>query len=133
MMTFWGNPCFLPGLENSNFGTWRDKGISAIKDMFDPGGNIYSFEYLKDTYDIPNKDLFMYLQARHFTQSYPTLLKNLSTKDAFSETMDWLSSRPYKVRILYPLQLEPLLARTWATSLIGWSQDIISVDSSDYG
>lgn len=39
--TFWGNPNFLPGLENSQYRVWKEKGISAIKDIFDPRGEIY--------------------------------------------------------------------------------------------
>lgn len=64
--TLWGNPCFLPGLESPKFRNWKDKEISAIKDIFDPGG-----------------DFFMYLQARHFAQSCPTVLRSFNPKDAF--------------------------------------------------
>lgn len=44
--TIWGNPCFVPGIENDKFDQWREKDISAVRDIFDPGGNIRSFVQL---------------------------------------------------------------------------------------
>lgn len=126
--TFWGNPCFTPGLDNVQFRNWRDKGISAIKDIFDPGGVIRSFTYLKDTYKITNKELFMYLQARHFAQTFQS---EIITKDAFSDTMSFLKSKSYKVRFFYPSLLDPLVEKSWACPADRWAKDIPTIDSPD--
>lgn len=128
--TLWGNPCFLPGMDNPRFRLWGDKGISAIKDVFDPGGTIHSFTHLKDTYDLPNRDFYMYLQVRHFAQSLQIPELGNNTKNAFSETMAWVKIRQFKNRFLYPELLEPLVDKAWENSYKSWSLDIPTLCSS---
>lgn len=129
--TFWGNPCFTPSLENPRFNFWRDKGISAIRDIFDPGGTIRSFEQLKELYDLPHRDFYMYLQARHLASSNSPTRVVGDGKDAFSETMTWLKVRPYKIRILYPLLIAPLGGKVWEQTAQKWAEDIPEVSSPD--
>lgn len=62
--TFW--EIQNPGLDNPQFRRWRERGISDIRDVFDPGGDIYTFEHLRNAYDLPNRDFYMCLQVRHF-------------------------------------------------------------------
>lgn len=128
--TLWGNPCFIPGMENPGFRRWRTAGIMAVKDVFDPGGVMYSFAQLKDIYGIPNTDFYMYLQARHYIQSTQVSKLLTADKDVFSETMSWIRLKPYKIRFLYPSLLEPLVGKLWENSLRNWSQDIPIINSS---
>lgn len=103
------------GLENSRYRSWKEKGFSAIKYIFDPGGLIYSFDQLKNKYSIPNRDFFMYLQSRHFVQSMTSCLGDESTKNGLSETMKWIKVRPFKTRFLYPALID--LLKAWKLSL----------------
>lgn len=81
--TFWGNPCFTPGLENGQYTQWREKGISPKKDIFDPGGNVRSFAQLQEIHNLPNRDFFMFLQARHYAQSHPDHMIRAVSADIF--------------------------------------------------
>lgn len=127
--TFWGNPRFSPGLDNSKYQVWKVKGISAIRDIFDPGGTIYSFDRLKALYNVPNSEFFMYLQARHFAQSTLTLLGDEVQKDALTETMAWIKARPFKIKLLYPSLLEPMVTKAWMRSFAGWRLDLPNLES----
>lgn len=127
--TFWGNPHLTPGMDNSRFCMWRERGIAAVKDVFDPGGKLYSFEQLKAMFNIPNTDFYMYLQIRHFIQSSAISEGTLASKDAFLETMRWIKSRPFKIRYLYPSLLEPTAEKAWHSTFRGWSKDIPDLES----
>lgn len=127
--TFWGNPSFPPGLDSAHYRTWREKGIAAVRDVFDPGGSLYSFDQLKAKFAIGNRDFFMYLQMRHFVQSMASLAGDNTKTDAFSETMVWIASRSFKVRFLYPALIDPLVEVAWQNSAKGWASDIPMVSS----
>lgn len=122
-VTLWGNPNFVPGLEDSQFSRWREKGISMIKDEFDPGGGMYTFEHLKTTYGLLNRDFYMYLQIRHFVQSKSSVLVTECMKNTILDTLSLIKSRPYKVKFLYSPLLEPLPQKAWNNTLKGWKTD----------
>lgn len=56
---------FRPGQTDKTFTTWTDRGITAICTLTE--GNVFkSFERVKNEFELENKDLFRFLQLRHF-------------------------------------------------------------------
>lgn len=123
--TFWRNPCFIPGMENNRFVQMREKGISAIKDVFDPGGDI------PELFGLPNCDFYMFLQIRHFVQSHSDHKLPSRTAAPFSQIIALSKSKLYKIRYLYSLLLKPTVARAWKKTFNSWSRDIPSIGTPD--
>lgn len=122
--TFWGNPNFTPALDDVNFLRWREKGISAVRDVFDPGGSLLSFSQIRERFGLPARDFYMYLQARHFVSSEISVFGLRCTENAILQTLSLLRTKPYKTKYLYNPLLKPLVQGQWAKSLASWSQDL---------
>ena len=60
-----GNRHFTAGVRSGVFRSWYDSGIRVIGDLF-VDGVLMSFEMIQDSFDVPRKDFFAYLQMRHF-------------------------------------------------------------------
>lgn len=56
---------FIPGQTDKTFTSWIDRGITAICTLTE-GNTFKSFERVKNEFKLENKDLFRYLQLRHF-------------------------------------------------------------------
>ncbi len=57
------------------FTSWREKGLSSVKDFY-VEGELATFEYLYKTFDLSQSHFFRYLQVRHFIKhSFPQLQK----------------------------------------------------------
>ncbi len=61
----WGNEKFKPGRLDAGFKIWADKGIRKIADLY-VNNTLMSFEEIVNTYNIPTKHFFKYLQIRNF-------------------------------------------------------------------
>ena len=59
---------FRPGALDNTFEKWRDKGMTAICTFVDKQ-NFKSFSQLKDEFGLENRDLYRYLQLRHFYET----------------------------------------------------------------
>ena len=56
---------FKPGLYDTAFKGWTQKGATAICTVSD-GGQFLSFQDLKTKYSLENKDFYRYLQLRDY-------------------------------------------------------------------
>lgn len=129
--TFWGNPKFQPAMDDANFLRWREKGISAVRDVFDPGGTLLSFMQLQSTYGLPSRDFYMYLQARHFIQADLLVKDSGFSKNVVCDILSLLVLKPYKIQFLYNPLLEPLKDTLWKGSLQRWERDIPEISSAE--
>lgn len=61
----WGNTQFKPGRKDGGFRIWFNKGVQKISDLY-LNGELLTFAELRQTYNIPLKHFFKYLQLKHF-------------------------------------------------------------------
>lgn len=82
------NPDFPPGLEDSSFLLWSERGICTIGDLV-ADGTFKSFNQLTEQHDLPSKHLFRYLQIRSFVSSkarlYPGGLSHSSIEEVLQD------------------------------------------------
>lgn len=65
------NHSFKPSIMDSAFQLWSDRGIMAIKDLYD-NGTFMSFADLSAKFKLSSAHLFRFFQIRHFVQrTYP--------------------------------------------------------------
>lgn len=64
-----GNIEFPPSLWDSGFRRWADKGLRTINQLF-RGTEFKSFSQLQEQFDLPSKDLYRYLQIRHYVTNH---------------------------------------------------------------
>ncbi|OCT94570.1 hypothetical protein XELAEV_18012245mg [Xenopus laevis] len=74
--TFLGNKKFPPGVEIRDFLPWTENNAFLCTTLV-KGREICTFQDLKDSLQIPNSQLFRYLQIRHF-------ISHISLKNALS-------------------------------------------------
>lgn len=129
--TFWGNLEFAPSLDNSRFIQWKEQGIMAIKDIFDPGGQMRSFAQLKEIYKLPNRDFFMFLQARHYAQSHPDHSPQANSQNIISQLLLICRTSIFKIRFLYSHLVKPSSEQVWKNTLAKWSADIPDITSTE--
>ncbi len=60
---------FPPSLWDSGFRRWADKGLRTINQLF-KGTEFKSFSQLQEQFDLPSKDLYRYLQIRHYVTNH---------------------------------------------------------------
>lgn len=59
----WGNNYFVPGRADGGFKLWAERGITQIKDVFGPGGDIKTFEDFVIKYNLSRKYIRKSLRA----------------------------------------------------------------------
>lgn len=74
---------FKPGMHDSNFKYWINKGVTAFCNLIN-NGEIRSFQYLKDKFSLDNRDFFRYLQLREY---YNKEIKDRNEPNAVLETL----------------------------------------------
>ena len=64
-----GNHAFKPGLTDSAFRIWRDKGIDSLDNLY-INDQFVSFQQLRDSFQLPPSHFFRFLQIRDFFRSH---------------------------------------------------------------
>ena len=67
-----GNIEFPPSIWDSGFRRWADRGLKTINQLFDKT-ELKSFSQLQEQYLLPSKDLYKYLQMRHYITNHKDL------------------------------------------------------------
>lgn len=60
-----GNLEFLPSITDIAFKRWVDRDLKVVDQLFDEG-NLHTFGYLKEKFQLPQSDMFRYFQIRHY-------------------------------------------------------------------